>query len=72
MLSNLINIFEELKKYIYIVDRGNLKPIIITFKNENFYHLIGLHKLNIDMFFPKKMYSKDKRYKHIKKIFYRT
>ena len=67
MLQELINTFEEVKKYTYIIDRGNLEPIIIRFKNEHFYHLIGLHKINIDMFFPKQMHSKSKRYKHIKK-----
>ena len=67
MLQELIDTFEELKKYIYIVDRGDLPPLIIEFKNENFYHLIGLHKINLDMFFPSKMHSKDKRYKHNQK-----
>ncbi len=67
MLQELINTFEALKKYVYIIDRGSYSPIIIKFKDEHFYHLIGLHKTNIDMFFPTKMHSKDKRYKHIKK-----
>ena len=67
MLQELIDVFEEVKKYVYIIDRGDNEPIIIKFKNEHFYHLIGLHKLNIEMFFPKNMHSKDKRYKHIKK-----
>lgn len=67
MLQEIIDTFEEVKKYIYIIDRENLEPIIIRFKNEHFYHLIGLHKINLDMFFPKQMHSKAKRYKHIKK-----
>ena len=64
MLQEIIDTFEEVKKYIYIIDRGNLEPIIIRFKNEHFYHLIGLHKINLDMFFPNQMHSKAKRYKH--------
>lgn len=68
MLQELIDTFEEVKKYVYIIDRGeNQEPLIIRFKNEHFYHLIGLHKMNVEMFFPKQMYSKDKRYKHMKK-----
>ena len=67
MLNELINTFEELKENVYIIDRGDLPPIIIKFKDEHFYHLIGLHKTNIDMFFPKKMFSKAKRYKYMKK-----
>ena len=67
MLKKLIDIYEEIKENVYIIDRGTLEPIIIKFSSENFYHLIGLHKLNIDMFFPRNMKSKDKRYKHMKK-----
>ena len=55
MLKELIDSFEKLKKNIYVIDRGNLEPIIINFKDEHFYHLIGLHKLNLNMFFPSKM-----------------
>lgn len=67
MLEEAINTFEELKKYTFIIDRGNKKPIIIKFNNDNFYHLIGLHKTNIDIFFPSFIKSKDKKYKYIKK-----
>ena len=67
MLKEIIDIYEELKKNVYIIDRGNDDPIIIRFNNENFYHLIGLHKINLDIYFPKYMNSKAKRYKHMKK-----
>jgi hypothetical protein len=66
MLQNLIDSYEKIKKYVYIVDRGDRDPIIIRFDNEHFYHLLGLHYTNLDMFFPKNMISKDKRYKHMK------
>ncbi len=66
MLQKLIEVYEEIKKYVYIVNRGNKKPLIIQFNNENFYHLAGLHKLNIDMFFPEYIKSKSKRYKFMK------
>lgn len=67
MLKDAIDTFEELKKYTFIISRGSFKNIIIRFNNNNFYHLIGLHKTNIDMFFPSKIKSKDKKYKYIKK-----
>ncbi len=67
MLEELINTYEKLKENVYIIDRDNLEPLIIKFKDEHFYHLIGLHKTNIDMFFPNKMYSKAKKYKYMKK-----
>lgn len=67
MLKDLIDTFEKLKENVYIIDRGNLKPIVIKFKDEHFYHLIGLHKTKIDMFFPEKLYSKAKKYKYMKK-----
>ena len=44
MLKEAIDTFEELKKYVFIINRGNKPSIIIKFENENFYHLIGLHK----------------------------
>ncbi len=66
MLSEAINTFEELKKYVFIIDRGNKQSIIIKFENENFYHLIGLHKTKIDNFLPTKIMSKDKIYKYLK------
>lgn len=68
MVEQLINDFEELKKYIFIITRKDKKSIIIKFRNENFYHLVGLHKIkNFDNYFPTNMKSKDKRYKYIKK-----
>ena len=67
MMKELVETFEELKNYVFIIYRGSKKPIIIKFKNDNFYHLVGLHKTNIDMFFPKHIISKDKKYKYIKK-----
>ena len=67
MLQELIETFEELKKYVFIVNRGTQKALVIRFNNNNFYHLIGLHKTNIDMFFPNYIKSKDKKYKYIKK-----
>lgn len=66
LLQELIDTFEELKKYVYIVDRGNKGRLIIKFNNDNFYHLVGLHKTNIDMFFPSCIKSKDKKYKYLK------
>ena len=66
MLKELINTYEELKKYVYIIDRGDKKPIAIKFNNDNFYHLVGLHKINIDMFFPSYIKSKSKKYKFMK------
>lgn len=67
ILQELIDTFEELKKYLFVVERGSKGSIIIKFKDENFYHLVGLHKINIDMFFPNYIKSKDKKYKFIKK-----
>ncbi len=67
MLHNLIKVFESLKKYVYIVDRDEKGILIIQFHNDNFYHLVGLHKTNIDMFIPNNIKSKDKKYKYIKK-----
>ena len=46
MLKELIDTFEELKKYVYIIDRGTRGKIIIKFTNDKFYHLVGLHKTN--------------------------
>lgn len=67
MLQQLIDTFEELKKFVFIIDRGNKGKIIIKFNNDNFYHLVGLHKTNINIFFPDYIKSMDKRYKYIKK-----
>lgn len=67
MLQNLIDTFEELKKYVFIIDRGSKGNIVIKFNNDNFYHLVGLHKTNIHLFFPSYIKSMDKRYKYLKK-----
>lgn len=68
MIESLVETFEELKKYIYIVDRKNKDYIFIKFQNDNFYHLVGFHKIkNFDNYFPAHIKSKDKRYKYIKK-----
>lgn len=68
MIEKLINTFEELKKYIFIIDRQDKGCIFIKFHNDNFYHLVGLHKINnFDSYFPASIKSKDKRYKYIKK-----
>lgn len=67
LLKNIIDTYEELKKYIYIIKRGDKNAIIIKFKNDNLFHLIGLHKTNIDLFIPDYIKSKSKKYKYIKK-----
>lgn len=66
MIQELVDTFEELKKYDYLIDMGDKGFIIIKFKNEHFYHLAGFHKLNLDIYFPQKCISKDKKYKYIK------
>lgn len=67
LLQELIDTYEELKKYVFIINRGSKTPIVVKFKNENFFHLVGLHKCNFDMFIPHYIKSKDKKYKYIKK-----
>ena len=67
MLQDLIKTYEVLKKYIYIINRGDKKTIIIRFKDENFYHLVGLHKINMDRFFPDYIKTKKRKYEYIKK-----
>lgn len=67
MLKDIIETFEELKKYVFIVNRGDKKNIIITFNDSNFYHLIGLHKMGIDRFFPDYIKTKSRKYEYIKK-----
>ncbi len=68
MLEELINTFEELKKFVFIVSRKDKGYIYIMFRNDHFYHLVGLHKIkNFDRYFPTHIKSKDKRYKYIKK-----
>lgn len=66
MLQELIDTFEELKKYVFIIDRGNKENIMLQFNDDHFYHLAGLHKTNIDLFLPKKIKSKAKQYKYLK------
>ncbi len=67
MLDELIETFEELKKSVFIIDRGTQGIITIRFENKHFYHLVGLHKTNINMFFPDYLKTKDKIYKYLKK-----
>lgn len=68
MVEGLINTFEELKKYVFIINRKDKDIIYIRFQNDNFYYLVGLHKIkNFDKYFPTHIKSKDKRYKYIKK-----
>ena len=66
VLQELIDTYEKLKKFVYILYRGNKESIIIEFKDENFYHLAGLHKTKINMYFPSKIISKEKKYKYMK------
>lgn len=66
ILQDLIDTYEELKNNVYIVRRGNQFPIIITFNDNNFFHLVGLHKTNLDHFIPQQIKSKAKKYKYIK------
>lgn len=66
LLQELIDTFEELKKYLFIINRGNKPIIIIKFNNDNFYHLVGLHKTNLNLFFPTSIKSKAKKYKYMK------
>ena len=66
MIQELINTFEELKKYEYFINIGKKGYIIINFENSHFYHLAGFHKLKLDIYFPKKCTSKEKKYKYIK------
>lgn len=67
ILQELIDTYEEIKKSVYIIKRGDKKSIIIKFKDNNFYHLVGLHKTNLDLFIPHYISSKAKKYKYIKK-----
>lgn len=66
MVQELINTFEELKQNSYIINIGKKGYIMLKFENEHFYHLAGLHKINIDMYFPNANITKDKKYKYIK------
>ena len=67
ILEQLIKTYEKLKKNNYIIKRGNKTPIIIKFKDDNFFHLVGLHKTNVNIFIPHYITSKSKKYKYIKK-----
>ena len=44
MLKEVIKTFEELKKYVFIINRDDKESIVIKFENSNFYHLLDLHK----------------------------
>ncbi len=67
MLQEIIETYEELKKCVFIVKRGDKAPIIVKFHNDNFFHLVGLHKTGISRFIPDKIKSRDKQYKFLKK-----
>ncbi len=67
MISKLIENYEEIKKYIFVLNIGDKGTIAIKFDNKHFYHLYGLHKTNIDTFFPTYLKSTDSKYKYIKK-----
>lgn len=68
MVDTLIDTFEELKKYVFVINRKDKGCILVKFQNNHFYHLVGLHKIkNFDSYFPTTIKSKDKRYKYIKK-----
>lgn len=66
ILQDLIDTFEEVKKNVYLVMRGDKTPILIKFNDDNFFHLVGLHKTNINLFMPKGIKSKTKMYKYLK------
>lgn len=66
LLEELIDTFEEVKKYVFIINRGDKKAIVIRFDNEHFFHLVGLHKTNINMFFPSYIKTQAKKYKFMK------
>lgn len=66
MIQELIDTFEDLKKKKYFIDMGKGGLILIEFNDENFYHLAGLHKVDLSIYFPKGCISKEKQYKYIK------
>ena len=66
MIQELIDTFEELKKKKYFIDMGKGGLILIEFNDENFYHLAGLHKVDLSIYFPKGCISKEKQYRYIK------
>ena len=67
MFQDLVNTFEELKKYVFIIDRGKKEKIIIKFRDEHFYHLVGLHKIHFNSFIPSYIKTREKQYKYMKK-----
>ena len=67
MLQEVIDAFEELKKYVFIIDRGIKGQIIVKFHDKNFFHLVGLHKIDFSSFIPSYIKTRDRQYKHIKK-----
>ena len=67
MLEELINTFEKLKKYVFIIDIGSKGKIYVKFCDKHFYHLVGLHKINsFDMFLPDYLKTREKQYNYIK------
>ena len=67
ILQSLINTYEEIKKNVYLIRRGDKPPILIKFNDANFFHLVGLHKTNIILFMPNGITkSKAKIYKYLK------
>lgn len=67
MLQKAISAFEELKKYVFIIERGDNKKITLKFTNGNFYHLMGFQHTNINLFIPREITSKAAKFKYIKK-----
>lgn len=66
-LQEAINTFEELKKYVFVIDRGSKESIVLKFTNGNFYHLMGFQHTNINLFIPTGIISKAAKFKYIKK-----
>lgn len=52
ILQELIDTFEKLKQNIYLIQRGDKPSLLLKFEDNNFFHLVGLHKTNIDLFMP--------------------
>ena len=67
ILQELIDTYEEIKKYVYVIKRGDKSSITIKFNDNNFFHLVGLHKTHLDLFIPHYISSKAKKYKYIRK-----
>lgn len=66
MLNDLINFFEDIKQYYIIINRGTKDTIVIKFKDENFFHLVGLHKTQFGRFIPEQIKGRTRQYKYIK------